>query len=222
MFSRKIIALLVTLLGAGLFSQAAAQVRGLGGAGRAGGFGGSARGYGRAHFVRSAHRHYYAGFGYYPFDDFYYEPPETEPVPVPLMVAPPEPLAPPSKPAEALVLENRDGQWVRISTAHQLPVGSEGGGRAAESTSGLRDKAEVPSKLPPPVLVFRDGHSEEVQRYVVQGDTLYASADYWTTGSWTRKIPVADLDIQASVKLNEARGGKFTLPARPNEVVVRF
>jgi hypothetical protein len=76
--------------------------------------------------------------------------------------------------------------------------------------------------LPPSVLVFRDGHQEEVERYVVQGDSLYTSADYWSTGSWTRRIPIAELDVPASVKLNAARGGKFSVPTRPYEVVVRF
>jgi len=222
MYSPKIIALLVTLVGVGLLDQpVAAQGHGMGGPARAGRIGGFGGGYGRAAFGRYARRHYYPGFAYYPFDDLYYEPPEREVVPVPVM-RPPEPPAPPAKPVEALVLENRDGQWVRISAASPLPVSSEGVGRGASSSSGAKEKSEAPIKLPPPVLVFRDGHTEEVQRYVVQGDTLYASADYWTTGSWTRKIPVADLDIQASVKLNEARGGKFTLPARPYEVVIRF
>jgi hypothetical protein len=76
--------------------------------------------------------------------------------------------------------------------------------------------------LPPAVLVFRDGHQEEVERYVVHGNVLYSSADYWTTGSWTRKIPIAELDVPASLKLNAERGGKLSLPTRPNEVVVRF
>ena len=82
--------------------------------------------------------------------------------------------------------------------------------------------SQPPTKLPPSVLVFRDGHQEEVERYVVQGDSLYTSADYWSTGSWTRRIPIAELDVPASTKLNAARGGKFSVPTRPYEVVVRF
>jgi len=30
------------------------------------------------------------------------------------------------------------------------------------------------------------------------------------------------LDIPATLKLNEERGGKFNLPSAPNQVVVRF
>jgi hypothetical protein len=63
---------------------------------------------------------------------------------------------------------------------------------------------------------------EEVDKYMIQGDALYTSADYWTTGSWTKKIPLAELDLPASLKLNKERGAKFNLPSAPNEVVIRF
>jgi hypothetical protein len=76
--------------------------------------------------------------------------------------------------------------------------------------------------LPPALLVFRDGHTEEIQKYVIHGADLYATLDYSTSGSWTKQIPLADLDIPASLKANKDRGAKFNLPSGPNEVVVRF
>ncbi len=72
------------------------------------------------------------------------------------------------------------------------------------------------------MLVFRDGHREEVRKYTINGDVIYASADYWSTGSWTREIPVAALDIPATLKLNAESGAKFALPSGPNEIVMRF
>ncbi len=63
---------------------------------------------------------------------------------------------------------------------------------------------------------------EELGKYMIQGVVLLTTADYWSTGSWTRKIPLAELDIPASLKLNRERGSKFNLPSGPNEVVVRF
>jgi hypothetical protein len=51
--------------------------------------------------------------------------------------------------------------------------------------------------------------------------TIYSKADYWTTGSWTSKIQIADLDVPATLKLNQERGAKFALPASPNEVFIR-
>jgi hypothetical protein len=71
------------------------------------------------------------------------------------------------------------------------------------------------------LLVFRDGHSEEVERYMVQGNVIFASTNYWSTGSWTRKIPVAELDMPATLKLNEERGVSFKLPSGPNEIIIR-
>ena len=41
------------------------------------------------------------------------------------------------------------------------------------------------------------------------------------SGSWTRKIQIADSDVPATLKLNQERGLKFVLPASPNEVVMR-
>jgi hypothetical protein len=70
------------------------------------------------------------------------------------------------------------------------------------------------------VLVFRDGRKEEVSSYTIMSGTIYSKADYWSSGSWTKKIQIADLDVPATLKLNQERGLKFELPAGPNEVVV--
>jgi hypothetical protein len=78
-----------------------------------------------------------------------------------------------------------------------------------------------PAKLPPAVLVFRDGHKEEIESYIIKADIIYARADYWSTGSWTRTVPVRELDVPATLKLNAERGGRFSLPAGPNEIVIR-
>ena len=84
-----------------------------------------------------------------------------------------------------------------------------------------KEAAQPPPELPPAVLVFRDGRQEEVKSYTIIGETLYASANYWTSGSWTRKIEIADLDVPATLKLNQERGSKFNLPSGPQEVVIR-
>jgi hypothetical protein len=56
---------------------------------------------------------------------------------------------------------------------------------------------------------------------VIVGRTLYTTADYWTTGSWTRKVEIAELNVPATLKLNHERGTKFSLPSGPTEVMVR-
>jgi hypothetical protein len=81
--------------------------------------------------------------------------------------------------------------------------------------------AQAPSELPPAVLVFRDGHQEEVAKYTIVGGTISVKTDYWSSGSWTRKIPIAELNLAATLQVNQERGAKFSLPSRPSEVIVR-
>ena len=56
---------------------------------------------------------------------------------------------------------------------------------------------------------------------MIKGDVIFTDTNYWSTGSWTKKVPVAELDVPATRKLNEERGGKFSLPSGPNEVIIR-
>jgi len=66
--------------------------------------------------------------------------------------------------------------------------------------------ASAPAVEPKTMLVFRDGHSEEVTNYAIVGDQLYD----FTSGK--RRISIADLDLAATTKANEARGMDFRLP----------
>jgi hypothetical protein len=170
---------------------------------------------------------------YYSDDEFDYEPVAPEALPVQMVVPQPQQAAQPpasaASPAEPLLLEIHDGQWVRVPTGSEMQA-------IPQSTKPDSAKASSPSPgfvelpvaapplpaLPPAVIVFRDGHTEEVARYMIQGDVLFTNADYWSTGSWTRKIPLTEVDIPASLKLNKDRGTKFNLPSGPNEVVIRF
>jgi hypothetical protein len=109
----------------------------------------------------------------------------------------------------AVLLELQGDQWVKVSTF-------------ATATPKTRSVAPaVAGKLPPAVIVYRDGRSEELSSYSIIGTTLYAKADYLTTGAWTRKVLLADLDLRATIKQNQERGLKFDLPSGPNEVVLR-
>ena len=121
-------------------------------------------------------------------------------------------LEPARKPPEpvpsAVLLELQGNQWVKVSSF-------------ATATPAKGTPAEVVRELPPAVIVYRDGHSEELSSYSIIGSTLYAKADYLTTGAWTRKVQLADLDLPRTVKQNQERGLKFDLPSGPNEVVLR-
>jgi hypothetical protein len=80
--------------------------------------------------------------------------------------------------------------------------------------------AKPPAPLPPAVLVFRDGHQEQIGQYRIMGTTIYVNTDYWSSGAWTRTIPLADLDVPATLKLNQQRGANFRLPSSPDEVMI--
>jgi len=216
--------LLVALLTATLFALSTpAQVRGVASA-RSPHAGISSRHSGRARLVGQARHRPSNGYFFYPFydSDYDYYDSDYEPVEPPdkaVHAQPEQESVPIAHPAESLILENRNGQWVRIPTGTQWPISPP----AEVSGPGPKDVASrSPIKLPSTVLVFRDGHQEEVERYVIQRTDLYTSADYWNSGTWTRRIPIAELDVPASVKLNAARGGNFSLPTRSYEVIVRF
>ncbi len=57
------------------------------------------------------------------------------------------------------------------------------------------------------ILVFRDGHRSEIQNYAIAGQTLWVF-----TEQRARKLPVSDLDVEATRKLNADRGVEFRTP----------
>jgi len=63
---------------------------------------------------------------------------------------------------------------------------------------------------PPTVLVFRDQHKQDVQNYAIVGQTLW---DF--ESQRTHKIPLSDLDLQATIKANDDRGVTFRVPNPP-------
>ena len=71
-------------------------------------------------------------------------------------------------------------------------------------------QAAVQEEPVPTILVYRDGHQGEVQNYAIQGQTLWVFA-----GQTTRRISLADLDLQATKRLNDERGIDFVPPDLP-------
>ena len=133
----------------------------------------------------------------------------------------------PPSPPESLLLELQGDQWVRVTSPGQSLVGAQAAQPDSLPASTPRSvtpgsiAVETFRELPPAVLVYRDGHQEAVKDYTIIGPTLYTSADYWSSGSWTRKVQIAQLDIPATLKINQERGVKFSLPSGPGEIVVR-
>jgi hypothetical protein len=163
---------------------------------------------------------------FYPYYDDYAREPEAPTPQVVVMQSPPAAPAPEaSAPApEPLLLEWQGDHWVRITNYGQpatRPQLDHSGESNLRSTPGRKSPLQPPAELAPAVLVFRDGRKEEVSSYTIVSGTMYTKADYWTSGSWTKKIQIADLDVPATLRLNQERGVKFALPAGPHEVVIR-
>ena len=76
--------------------------------------------------------------------------------------------------------------------------------RAAPAQTAPQSQPERP---PAATLVFRDGHKEEIQNYAVVGHTLWVF-----TEERARKIPLGQIDTEATDKANEQRGVDLNLP----------
>jgi hypothetical protein len=230
------------MLGAAVLVPSAPAQRGGGFASRGAVGAMVARGGGRARSIRprGAGR-YLGGWGdaglFYPDYDAGYDydyGPALELPPPQWVPAQPAFRAPAAKPAEAMVLEREGDQWVRITpygppqTVGPAAAPSNPPERASnahpETPAAARGQvpaaAKPPAPLPPAVLVFRDGHQEQIGQYRIMGTTIYVNTDYWSSGAWTRTIPLADLDVPATLKLNQQRGANFRLPSSPDEVMI--
>lgn len=77
----------------------------------------------------------------------------------------------------------------------------------AVPTAEASQKPDVRDEVPI-VLIYRDGHQREVKNYAIVGNTLYDLGTFVA-----QKIPLAELDLKATLKANEDRGVEFSLPA---------
>lgn len=177
---------------------------------------------GRHTVITSSHEHrpHTPAYGYYGLPYFYsdydqpydsqYQPSAPAPPPAP----PPAPQVKAEPLPDPVLLELRGNQWVRVTGFGILS------GQSAAAEKPPAQPLQVKS-MPPAILVYRDGHTEEVSSYSIIGRSIYTKANYWSTGAWTRTIPIADLDIPATLSQNEKRGVKFEFPSGPDEVMLR-
>lgn len=162
--------------------------------------------------------YFYSGFGY---DSGLSLNSAYEPT---LELSPPQPVAeepspvvtplPPNAVEGPVLLELQGDHWVRITS--DGPPKTVGQSYRPEPATATNPPAAEPSA----VLVFRDGHEEEIGKYCIIGGTIHISADYWSTGSWTRTVKISDLDVPATLKLNQERDTHFRLPSGPYEVMI--
>jgi hypothetical protein len=88
-------------------------------------------------------------------------------------------------------------------------------GRLSAEIEQLRQQQAQLQAPPPPqalspntVLIFRDGHHVEIQNYAIVGQTLWVLEERNSS-----KIPLSDLDLDATQKENRARGLRFVPPS---------
>lgn len=127
--------------------------------------------------------------------------------------------------SQPLMIELQNGHYVRVNS-----VAANGDASPIEPSAPLvaapfhaaSSNAEPPqTDLPPAVLVFRDGHTEEVRDYAIADGSLYARGDLYTDGYWNKKIDLASLNLAETRQANASRNVKFVLPSSSNEVITR-
>jgi hypothetical protein len=75
--------------------------------------------------------------------------------------------------------------------------------------SAQRSQAPVPStrSAQQTLLIFRDGHRQEIQNYAIVGQTLWIFDEHNST-----RMPLSDLDLTATQNANRQRGIRFAVP----------
>ncbi len=129
----------------------------------------------------------------------------------------------PATPTQPLMIERQNGRYVRISStpANGEPLPQQPAQAQTKDAKRMLTAEPGPHNLPPALLVFRDGHTEEVRDYAIADGTLYARGDYYTDGYWQKKIALSALNVPQTIEANARHSIKFILPTSPNEVVTR-
>jgi hypothetical protein len=136
-----------------------------------------------------------------------------------------------TKPITPLLIELQDGHYVRsdrvetdhVETGLAPSVARQKSGKMEQigrtkSASNLQTQSRP---VPAAMLIFRDGHREQVSEYTIADGIIYAHGDYWVNGYWNKKIFLSSLDLPATLSANQQSGSDFELPSGPNVVVVR-
>jgi hypothetical protein len=215
------------LIAAALLSPVAgAQMRG-GSRGSARGardFGGSFGGHRRDAFARG----YFVGDTAFLYDDYPFGPAVPEPAPSQSVLQSPGVADVPTTKIVSLLIELQGDHYVRYGGVARPAQPDAGTSRvsALETTSRPTITAShvLQRDLRPTVLVYRDGHREEVADYVIVGRVIYAHkarVDDDLLAYGLNNIQVSMLDLSATLKANRENGVSFVLPDGQNQVITR-
>ena len=97
--------------------------------------------------------------------------------------------------------EQRSGPTIFEHNGQAMTSGSNYSVRTAPPAEERAEKTG-----PSTVLVYRDGHQQEIENYAIAGDKLIV------LGEKTQKIQLSELDLSATAKANQDRGVDFRTP----------
>jgi hypothetical protein len=112
--------------------------------------------------------------------------------------------------------EDQDSYASYQAPSYTAPPPEESGLRSdVQVLSGKIDRLQAdvearsrkPEQEPTTALVFRDQHVEEVRNYAIAGGTLWV-----LNAQAAKKIPLTQLDLVATAKMNDDRGVDFQVP----------
>jgi hypothetical protein len=116
-----------------------------------------------------------------------------------------------ASPKDPLLIEWQGDRYVRLS-------GDENAGiETIDRSAYIAKQKAAPT---PALLVFRDGHQEEVAGYTIAAGAIYVDRNDATNGFTTRRIDLSLLDLPRTFDSNQARGVPFQLPTAANVVIV--
>ena len=70
---------------------------------------------------------------------------------------------------------------------------------------------DPPAALQPTILIFKDGHKQQIGNYAIVGSSLYDLSP-----GRRQKVALTDLDLDATQKANDDEGNDFRLPQLPD------
>ena len=177
-----------------------------------------------SHFHRGGFPGAYSPLGLFDYADYFAQPGyATSSQPQLIVLQPPQPAPvaePASPPSQPLMIELQGDRYVQISGDQPSVSQTINSPVASLRTSERTNLAAASQQISTAILIFRDGHREEVARYTIADGRLYVTSNYTQTGFWIQKIELSALDLPETIAANNVSGHKFQIPSAPNEVIV--
>lgn len=125
----------------------------------------------------------------------------------------------PAAPMQPLMIELQGDRYVQVSGDQSAQAQMIDSPAPAERMTRSNNALSSDS-ISPAILIFRDGHREEVTGYTIADGRLYVTSNYLTTGFWIQYIELSALNMPETIAANSSRPHPFRIPASSNEVIV--